>query len=626
MNSRINHRFWRALILLAYLALAVGYNVALPLFEGADEGPHFITVNDLATHRRLPNLDLEMPSYESAQPPLYHILAAIVISPFDRSDIAQVARDNPDWYDPALNITRNREIVRNLFLPVEDSWRGAALAARAARFFSTALGALTLLCVFGIARGVFAHARAQGWLNLQPEAGALFAMSLVAFNPKFVHITSIVSNDNGVMAFSAAACLLIVRSWERARPVNMLAIGLLIGCAVTSKLGGLALLAPAGWLALRQVRITQAGFDLRDAKHRQAALRGLLRLIVPLVIGLLLVAGPWLAHNTTLYGNPLGWDQVKRANLRMLRDVPLTMEEIVFSVLPILVTSWDLGNGVQGPLSASTPFMVWMILAGCGCAAWAVTARGKPAWTAFAGSPLAALLIWSLGFVVIFIPWLRSYEITENGRLLLPLVASAPLFVVLGWHWLLRAMRMRRLQPAGGALIAGAALLSAALFPSQIIAPAFATPEDPDRAGAAIAAANTIDVRFADDIGARAAHAVRSAEGVELRLVWGALRPIAESYRVQLDVLDADGGLLISRPALPYAGRFATTRWTPGRYFEDVYRVALPEDAPAEAARVRVRLYAAGGDGPRYLATAGRADSIELPIGPMPERAEAVAR
>lgn len=626
MTPRFAHPFWRALILLAYFALAAAYNIALPLFEGADEGPHFITVHDLATNRRLPNLDLEMPSYESAQPPLYHIMAAIVISPFDRSDAAQIVRDNPDWYDPALNFTRNRDIVRNLFLPIEDSWRGAALAARMARFFSTALGALTLLCIYGIARSVFAHANEQGWLKLQPASGALFAMSLVAFNPKFVHITSLVSNDNGVMAFSAAACWLIARSWERARPASMLAIGLLIGCAVTSKLGGLALLAPAGWLALRQVHVTHAGFNMREAAHRQAAQLSLLRLIVPLVIGLLLVAGPWLAHNTVLYGNPLGWDQVKRANLRMLRDVPLTVQEIVFSVLPILVTSWDLGNGVQAPLSASIPFMVWMVLAGCGCAAWAITARSKAALRAFAGSPLAALLIWSFGFVVLFIPWLRSYQITENGRLLLPLVASIPLCVVLGWHWLLRALRMRRLQRTGGALIAGAALLSAALFPSRIIEPAFATPEEHDQAVAPATAENKIDVRFAGAVNVRAASALRSADGVELRLVWGAIRPIATSYRVQLDVFDADGGLLASRPALPYAGRFATTRWIPGRYFEDVYRMAVPADAPAEAARVHVRLYAAGSDGPRYLAADNGATSIEVPISPVPERTVILAR
>ncbi|MCK4450384.1 MAG: hypothetical protein KAX26_07320, partial [Anaerolineae bacterium] len=75
-------RHWAiALILTAFFALGIVYNVATPLFEKPDEIWHYPYVKYLADGQGLPVQDLvraqPLMKQESTQPPLYYVTAAL---------------------------------------------------------------------------------------------------------------------------------------------------------------------------------------------------------------------------------------------------------------------------------------------------------------------------------------------------------------------------------------------------------------------------------------------------------------------------------------------------------------------------------------------------------------------
>ena len=82
-----------ALISTCYILLALIYGALIPIFEAPDENIHYFTAQWIADHRQLPfvpsttaeaeRLDLqrEWTGQEAAQPPLYYLLASLVIAP-----------------------------------------------------------------------------------------------------------------------------------------------------------------------------------------------------------------------------------------------------------------------------------------------------------------------------------------------------------------------------------------------------------------------------------------------------------------------------------------------------------------------------------------------------------------
>jgi hypothetical protein len=78
-------------ILLAYLVLAVGYSVAVPLGEAPDEADHYAYIVYLGVHRALPQ---GSEVTQSKHPPLYHAAAA-ALTAWTGLDFTFL-RSNPD--------------------------------------------------------------------------------------------------------------------------------------------------------------------------------------------------------------------------------------------------------------------------------------------------------------------------------------------------------------------------------------------------------------------------------------------------------------------------------------------------------------------------------------------------
>jgi 4-amino-4-deoxy-L-arabinose transferase-like glycosyltransferase len=562
-------------ILATFLALALVYNVALPIFEAPDEASHFRYAHYLASERRLPDLKRDLPSHEVTQPLLYYVAVALVISPFDRSNLGQLLLLNPDWFDQALNRGYTGVRGQHIHTAAEDwPYQGAVWAVRAARLLSSLLGALTIALVYATARLIFSPA----W----PIAPTLCA-ALVAFNPKFIHISSIVNNDIAITLAATAACWWMVRLAKQPSPRGFALLGALVGVATLCKLQGLGLFAPA-LAALALIR-PPAAWPLR---------------LAALLAGFGLVAGGWLLFNTLNYGHPLAWEQVQAANAALARVPPLTVGEVV-ATLPLWFTSYwgNLGIELHYDEWVNAVLFAALGVAVAGCAL--AFARRLPQVANRTG--LALLLIWQAALAAMFAWWLRGYSSTENSRLIMPGVGVTAMLVTLGWLTLAPAP-IQRVAAIGGA---AALLMLAVAAPFVTIRPAYAEPQTYGRdaivavyrlpsAGVAVFE-GTIELLHAEVLAKR----VNAGETLRVVLYWGALRPANQSYRVLIEAIDMDGAPIGRTYALPYGGRFATQRWQPGAYFRDEYALRIAPDAPRGPARVQlslIRLYPTPGPAP----------------------------
>jgi hypothetical protein len=586
-----------AIILAVFMALCLIYNVTLPVFEAPDEASHFRYAHYLATERRLPDLKQDLPSHEVTQPLLYYLLTAIVISPFDQSNLEDLIRLNPDWFEPALNPGYTGVRGQHLHTTAENfPYQGAVWAVRAGRLFSSVLGAVTLVLIYLIAKSVFVKTREEigDWrlgqaqsqrnfqaanqnykssiFNLQSPI-SLLALAIVAFNPKFIHISSIVSNDIAITLAATLACWWIVRmagANTESKPRHFFVLGAMVGIATLCKLQGLGLFVPA----LIAVWLIQP--------RRQWVQR-----VVALGAGFLLVAGGWFLFNTVNYGNPLAWSQIQQANASLLRIPPLDLGQIIATV-PLWFTSYwgNLGIELHYDNRVNIVFFIVLVLAVIGCII--AFARQLPLVQNRAG--FALLLIWETVILGMFVWWLRSYVGTENSRLIMPGVAPVAVLVAMGWVTLLPKSWLPVMALAPASMLA-----LSIVVPFVTLQPAYFTPDTMSQAQL-IQQRNLPQSESYPTFGGtvKLLHAevgqkrVKAGEDVAVTLFWGSDQPINQSYRVVLEALDINDEVIGRRQFIPFNGRYSTQRWQPGQYFEDRY--ALPIDANAQRGPARIQL------------------------------------
>lgn len=566
-------RRWRAVyaaLLAAFVTLAIVYNVSLPAFEAPDEASHFYYAATLLRTGALPEPVSGAPGdfraqalHEAFQPPLYYALVAAALAPFDLSELdAFVNRQNGDWYDlPG---------VANLYSHWPDEaarFPGPLAALRVARLVSTLLGALTLIGVIAITGALLPG---QRWTPL-------LAGALLAFTPKYLQMSASVSNDIAVTCAATLACAWMLTSARRCPDEGAgrralaqgLVAGGLIAIAALCKVGGIALLAPAlVWAILRP--------------PRAALVRGL-----GVIVGLGLTGGAWFVRNMVLYGDPLGWARAEAANVVTLRPAPLDALAILTSVPVWLQSLW-------GDLAIRQALPGWMDLF-----FWGVFALGLGGLLLgllrkriAASREMVVLAVWIVALLAGYVGWMRTHTATENGRLLMPAAGAFAAFIALGWRALGEALPLRARRMIGGGLAAGVAVMGA-LAPVLVLAPAYAPP--PALTDTEVRSAFGLRpsaLVFAGDV--RLLHvalerrAVAPGEALPVSVYWGAERPIGRSLRAIVELIDPRGAVIGRVEAVPFGNRYSTTRWKPGEFFRDEYRVPVDADAPRVVADVRV--------------------------------------
>ena len=286
-------RYSLLIIIVVFVALALIDSLTVPLFEGPDEIWHYAFANHLASGGGLPVFDAEQPATflrNGAHPPLYYALIAPLIAPIDRSDFPAEYRFNlasPRITPGAAGTSPNLLIhtAREDF-----PYRNAALAGHLARLVSIALGALTVVGVFAVARRL-----------LHDDRLALLSTAFAAFIPQFVYGAALINND----ALAAASA-----TWLLYALLRLMDDGLWRWAVLSGGLLGITLLSKIGMIAVMPIpALTIVLYALRGKQHVSVksrvawcVLRG------AVVYGLaLVIAGWWYWRNFTLYGDLLMW-------------------------------------------------------------------------------------------------------------------------------------------------------------------------------------------------------------------------------------------------------------------------------------------------------------------------------
>jgi hypothetical protein len=115
--------------------------------------------------------------------------------------------------------------------------------------------------------------------------------------------------------------------------------------------------------------------------------------------------------------------------------------------------------------------------------------------------------------------------------------------------------------------------------------------------------------------------------GDPLRLVlyWQAEAPVTGRYTVFTQLLDPEGAMIAQQDNWPVRGLAPTDTWQPATLIRDPYELALPDQAPPAALRLRVGLYDAANRVMLTTADGATADHLVIPVEESTSEAGAAA-
>ncbi|MBC8252716.1 MAG: glycosyltransferase family 39 protein [Ardenticatenia bacterium] len=556
------------LILAGYLILSAAYSVVNPAFESPDEIHHYAYVDYLLRERSLPIAELGGPESEHHQPPLYYLLSSAVAAPVveAQNPYAAVQR-NPFW---GWCIGQVGVDNKNQFVHGEAEafpYRDWALRLHLVRWLSVALQMLTVIAAYLTGREVF------------PDRPAicLGALAFVAFLPQFLFVSSSVSNDNLIIPLSALIIWLLARSVRQTLTTrHSVALGVLVGLAVLTKMSGLAL------LPLALVTVTLVGW--RDHAWHQVGWAWVALFCLPA-----LLAAPILSRNLRLYGEPTALRRM--SEIWGQHDPPLSYAKALWQVPNVWTSFWARFGYGQIPVSNSI-YQVLLVIVGLaivGLIIWLIRERRR----------LAAVTYWQLLLLVavgglyafLLLDYTRVSLTGGNGRFAFPALPAYALLLFLGLSgWLPR--RWHNIL----ALVAHAGMLAFALIALVVyLRPAYTVPHLLRQKSAP---PHPVELRFGELMilhgYALDREVMYPGDDLTITLYWQALATPDTDYTVFVHLLGPHGELLGARDTYPALGRFPTTQWQPGDVLADPVPVPVRPDAatvaPA-AVRLEVGLY-----------------------------------
>ncbi|MEW5987431.1 MAG: DUF2142 domain-containing protein [Chloroflexota bacterium] len=569
------------LVFAIYFLLALGYGAVNPLFEAPDEHSHYFQVQFIADVGQLPTVGLQPDPWlgqEAAQPPLYYLLATLVIAPLDTAGAREQVWRNPlaRFGDASLPTNVNAFVHG----PAERwPWRGYALAAHLLRAINALLGLGTLWFIYDSGRRLWPAA---------PER-ALLALGLVAFLPQFAFLHGSISNDPLVILLCTAALWQLLRLWQEgmSRP-RLLFLGLTIGLAILTKAVGLLLLLYAIPVLLLTSHVSRFTFHT-------------LRLItVWVLLPALLLSGWWLWRNWLLYGDPTAANQFA---LHFGGDRHYTLLDVLGESSSLWVSLF----AVFGWFNLRAPdwvYWLWNGLVGLAVGGWAISSASRRLAALLASgkqqdpnpkskiqNPKSLLGLWLL---VVYAGLVRFMLITPaaQGRLLFP--ALLPMALAL-------AGGLARVK--GGALVVLPLTFATSLYCLLFVIPA-AYAQPPTILPADVPAEAT---RLDADLGLGVTLVAAQVETTEARpgdlawltLYWQKTAASPSTFNLQPDESPLLVVELFGRQAAlvgkyeGYHGRglYPAALWPPGRVVVDRLAVRLDRatSAPAQV-NVQARL------------------------------------
>jgi len=605
----------RAIYVVVALFVALGalYSVTTPLFEAGDELWHYPHVQWVARGNGLPVQDptqKQLWAQEGGQPPLYYVTSAALTFWIDTRDMQDRLWRNPYAKIGIPLAYGNKNMI--VHTSAEDfPWHNTALAVHLIRLLSVLFSAGTVLLTYKIARELL-----RSFSPALSHALSLLAACIVAFNPMFLFISASVNNDSLAALTATGALYLIMQLTTRgATNRRLLAIGVVCGLALLSKVSNVAVIAVAGavvlWLAWR-------------ARDWKLALRGGGLILVPVA----LLAGWWFARNYFLYGDPLAfnvWLQIAGGR------APQTLLGLLDEFQGFRISFWGNFGGVNviAPDWVYATLDVFSALALIGLGIGFLIPKGNdkklplPSW----------LWIPALHLVIVLVALMRWTLLTyaSQGRLIFPAIAAVGILMAVGlaeladggWRkaeggrwkaergewkaergeWKAERGKRKAESESRFSPLALSTLLALFLFgfaaaaPFWLIAPVYAQPA---RWANDAAVPNPVRIRF-DAAGAQPElvgyDVARFVQGdvLPLTLYWRTDAPIAEDLAMYAHVYDVDGNSIGQWDAFPGNGLAPTRLWRPHEILVDHYRIPLtPTRAYPPIGRVEVGLARAG--------------------------------
>ena len=401
LNFMFRHPLFLAL--LAFLALGLALLVRVPLDKSPDEAAHWQYIEYIATNHELPIFRGQVPpapGYEFHQPPLYYLLSA------------------PAW-----------------------AVAPAGIENYLARLVSLLCGAATLIFIWKSARLLFADDRTV----------AILATSLAALWPLHLGVSAGANNDALAGLWSAALFWCGARALMRGVTLRDAAlIGVFVGLGALTKNTVLVV----GLVALAALFV---------APRAEKSTSRVVNLLIALAVTAI-VAGPWWARNTMIYGDPLALAAFSGAAGEASPGLAEFAQAGVLSpfhygrdmLWQIFLTSWGFFGGPSSAAAATGSFNSRGI--------WVRETWLLPMMFAFLLAPLLALLgvrrageiasnqkrvLWffALGFALVALAWLQfALAHTAGGQARYLHAALLPMcvFLALGWRnfWPPRALKI----------------------------------------------------------------------------------------------------------------------------------------------------------------------------------------
>jgi 4-amino-4-deoxy-L-arabinose transferase-like glycosyltransferase len=526
---------------------------ATPLFEAPDEVWHYAYIRWLAEGHGLPPMDSDVSGagQEVAQPPLYYSIAALLSAPFPDDDLESLFWHNPNFGYQASGIEPDN---KNWLIHTEHEhfpWQGSVLTVHVTRLTSLIFGLVTVAASWGL-----------GYETFGDQRGALFTAALVAFQPQFVFISSVLSNDSAAAALSALSLWLAVRMLRKGVTLRRtLLTGAVVGLAILTKTSAL-LLIPLVGLALP--------WAVWHEHHSWKQLVVPLSLYATVVLAL---GSWWYLRNYVLYGDLLGISS--HINTPWGRPETIPLVELL-PELPLLIRSFWGAYG-WGHVFWPDPVYILLTLGTLFYVTRALyTAIRTQCWSAITRDTLFLAISWLVLIVAALLRWMQQVE-APHGRLLFPALSAWALILAAGMRsrqkseWIGRGFLM---SMAVLTMLAPGARILATFTPPRLRAPEAVMsqiqPVDLTYGGSARLLGVNVEPKR-----------VLAGEDLHVEACWEAISPMKKDYSVFVQVLGPENVQIASRRTYPGLGRFPTSLWPEGRAFCDTYRMEIAAWAEA---------------------------------------------
>jgi 4-amino-4-deoxy-L-arabinose transferase-like glycosyltransferase len=547
-----------AVIMVFYVVLALGYNIADPIFEPPDEIFHYGFVRYIQQERALPAAQLEAGLSEYHQPPLYYIVSALLTAWVPTPDYAEQAQPNPFW---GYNIGEVGRDNKNQFLHGPDQrfpYQGTVLAVHLIRLLSTVAGLATVYLTYCLVR------------SLLPDEHfvALASAALVAFTPNFLLTTAAVTNDSFASMFPAGIMVYAFKLLDQPHaphPRQWVVLGILLGLGALVKVSVLPLLVIAAVLA---------GLVARRGRSWQAFFTA------GVILGgcVLLLAGWWFIRNLVLYGDLTG---VGRMWQIWGTRPPLTLAQYRIEAWNFLSTYWaNFGYG-----NVPVPTLIYQMIDGCMLLAgagllWRLVERIRDhsEQPRIHADKLLLLVMWmAITFAALL--WYLQRTIQVTGRQIYPLIPALSFCMVWGWtrfvprrwpRWLPLLTGLPALGLAVGALIG-------------VLIPAYRPSPRLPAGQAELVIPHRLDWRLGDIAILRgytvSPDVVAPGERVIVTLYWEPIRRPERNYTAFVHLFGENNTLVGARDTYPGLGNDPTLYWLPGEVIVDAIPVPVSEEA-----------------------------------------------